>query len=241
MQALTHRFAKVDGRRRSDWERLQRDFARKQEEQERKDKLEQENQTEFFAFAVEVAMASASRITDFQAQLDIYDTSTVTALMENQERLDAVNERISTVLGRAYQLEDGRRVFRTEDGLQVFDQDGNEVGSDFIHPDEIGPEYPTWEEYSPIIEERDELEQEREDLIGYQERLDEAREQIADGQIAEAELDDLEAEFAELMPDAVKAHVPGMEVEQVAQTNFSPQQKQSNALISAQCQFEPAL
>lgn len=214
MQALTHRFTRVDGRRRSDWERLQRDFARRQEEEARKDKLEQDNHTEFFALAVELAAASATRIASFRIRLDTYDTATVAALMKNQERLDAVNEQINALLGRAYQLEDGRRVFRTEDGMQVFDQDGQEVSADIVHPDEIGPEYPVWEEYVPIIEERDELVREREELLEYQERLDEAREQVEDGHVTDIELDDLEAELAVLMPDSVRTHVLGIDVEE---------------------------
>jgi len=46
----------------------------------------------------------------------------------------------------------------------------------------------------------------------YQQRLDAARDRIADGDITEADLEELDAELADLAPPAVRARVPGMDV-----------------------------
>lgn len=54
--------------------------------------------------------------------------------MENQVFLDAVRERLDVVLSRAHVLEDGRRVFKTEDGSQVFDEHGAEVDAEVHDP-----------------------------------------------------------------------------------------------------------
>ncbi|MEL6933399.1 MAG: hypothetical protein AAFO17_09940 [Pseudomonadota bacterium] len=72
---------------------------------------------------------------------------TVEALISNQEALDAVKERIDVILMRAHALEDGRRVFKTEDGTQVFDQFGEEVGPEVIAPEDIDDSAPRWEDF----------------------------------------------------------------------------------------------
>ena len=132
--------------------------------------------------------------------------------MENQEQLDLVRARLDAMLAQAYVLEDGRRVFRTEDGTQVFDEFGQEVGADEIDPAQIDPSLPTWEAFSADLELEQALQKEREAIIEYQDRLDDAREQIADGEISEAELEELDADLADLMPPSVRQNVPGMEI-----------------------------
>jgi len=213
---LGDHFRSVDGRQRSDWERLQRQFARNRSEQEHKERLEDRQEEQILAFATEAIAATEAQLKQFAAKLDSYEEATVVALMENQERLDAVQARIALMLDEAYVLEDGRRVFKTEDGTQVFDEFGVEVSADEVDFDLIGPDRPTWEAYSAGRAEELALTTEREQLLDFQERLDEAREEIAAGEISEAELNELDAELAELMPASVRMHVPGMEVQEEA-------------------------
>ncbi len=115
MVQLGQHFKSVDGRDRSDWARLQRQFAKKRFDQERKDKLEDRLDDNFMALAVEVVMATELQIQQFQVKLSSYEAATVSALMDNQARIDAINLQMTALLEQAYMLEDGRRVFRTED------------------------------------------------------------------------------------------------------------------------------
>lgn len=90
-------------------------------------------------------MATPTQVEEFEIKLDSYDEAIVTALMENQELLDAVRNEITAMLSQAYVLEDGRRVFKTEDGTQVFDEFGTEVQADEVDPLQIDDSLPTWE------------------------------------------------------------------------------------------------
>lgn len=216
MVQLGEHFRTVDGRNRSDWERLQRQFAQKRVEQERREKHEDRLDDQMVALAAEVVMATELQLEQFTAKLDAYDQATVVALMENQERLDAVQARISLMLDQAYVHEDGRRLFKTEDGTQVFDEFGEELSADEIDFDLIGPDRPTWEAYSAERALENDLVAERTEILEFQERVDAAREQIAEGEISEADLEALDAELMDIMPTAVRTHVPGMEMPEAA-------------------------
>lgn len=116
--------------------------------------------------------------------------------------------RMDALLERAYVMDDGRRVFRTEDGTQVFDEFGDEVSADELDPAEILDSNPVWEEFRPHLESKIELEAQRETILDYQQQLDEAREALAEGEITEAELEEIETRLTETMPDAVRARLP---------------------------------
>jgi len=216
MVQLGEHFRTADGRNRSDWERLQRQFAQKRVEQERREKHEDRLDDQMAALAAEVVMATELQLEQFAAKLDTYDQATVVALMENQERLDAVQARISLMLDQAYVHDDGRRLFKTEDGTQVFDEFGEELSADEIDFDLIGPDRPTWEAYSAERALENDLVAERTEILDFQEQIDAAREQVAEGEISEADLEALDAELLDIMPTAVRANVPGMEMPDVA-------------------------
>ena len=206
MIQLASHFQSDDSRRHSEWLRQQQWFIKARHEQERREKLEEKMDDDLAAFASEVVMANEARIAEFRIKLDSYDEATVAAILENQEALDAVNARIEAYLARAYVMEDGRRVFKTEDGTQVFDEFGEQVTPDELDFDLIGDDKPKWEEYQPDFEVQQRLLAEQQALIEYQEKLDEAREATADGEISDADLEDLDAELLELMPDSVRDH-----------------------------------
>lgn len=211
MVQLGEHFSKDETSRHSEWLRQQRWFIRAREDKERKQEAADKFDENFAALASEVVAATTREIHEFQTRLDSYDEATVIALMENQERLDAVRAEINDLLSRAYVMEDGRRVFKTEDGTQVFDEFGQEVDQDELDFELIGAERPSWEEMSANLEIENQLVTEREQLIEFQGKVDDARIAADAEDFSKDELDNLDAELLELMPDSVRTHVPGLE------------------------------
>ncbi len=216
MLALRHRFEATDKRHRIEADRRRkRDAVRNRQDREKREEMEDRAEDALSAFASAVLAsppAPPERIAEFETTLTTYDVAVVEALMRNEELLDLVNAEIETMLSRAHVLEDGRRVFRSEDGAQVFDEFGEEVSRDVIHPDVIDPEAPSWEAFSGKLEERETLVRERQDILEYQEQLDAARAEIEDGEISLDDLEALEADLADSMPPAVAEHVEGLDV-----------------------------
>src|SRR5688572_6312748 len=99
-----------------------------------------------FLAVVDLVLASDHRIEAFTVKLDALDAATVAALMQNEEALIAVRERIATMLLAAHVLPDGRRVFKTRDGTEVFDEFGTAVSAEEITPDQIADDKPRWED-----------------------------------------------------------------------------------------------
>lgn len=134
--------------------------------------------------------------------------------MENQAAIDAVQERIEAMLQDAHILPDGRRVFKTKDGMRVFDEHGQELPPEIIDPMTIDDMKPRWESFSADMNEWERLMQEREQLHDYQAKLDDARERLDSGEITQDELDKLKTVLAEDVPVAVREKL-GLEKPQV--------------------------
>ncbi len=149
-------------------------------------------------------MATATQIEKFEIKLDSYDEGIVIALMENQELLDTVRNDIAAMLAQAYVLEDGRRVFKTEDGKQVFDEFGTEVQAGEVDPLQIDDSRPSWEAFSAKNDLEQSLEAERAQIFEFQEKVDNARELIAEGEISEADLEALDADLLDAMSATVR-------------------------------------
>lgn len=156
-------------------------------------------------------MVSASEVAIFRAQLDTYDTATVIALQDNARALEEAQQRLDSILLRAHVLPDGRRVFKSEDGTRVFDEFGSRVDASTITPDAIMDHHPTWETYQHDLEAIKRLQIERNTLVEYQGKLDDARDRLNSGDMTRAEYTQLRDELEISMPDAVRRHVPGME------------------------------
>lgn len=148
--------------------------------------------------------ATPQRIEAFRSQLDDYDTRTVKALTENGEALDKVNERLGRMLDQADVLPDGRRVFKTKDGQQVFDEHGAAVSSDTINPHALNDLKEPWEGYRSTLTEKRSLETSREGLIEFQGKLDDARAQIDKGGITNGALDELDDQLKADMPEIMQ-------------------------------------
>ncbi|GAA6207875.1 hypothetical protein NBRC116601_11680 [Cognatishimia sp. WU-CL00825] len=192
--------------------RRKRDVIRQRHDRERKEELDDKSEAAASVMAMAVASsppASAQQIAAFEADLTTYDAATVDALMTNTRELTRVRAQMDAMLAQAFVMDDGRRVFKTEDGTQVFDEFGVEVGFNELDPAEIPDSIPRWEEYAPLLTLESELEQEREILLDYQQQLDEAREALVEGEITEAELEELQARLIKNMPEAVRERLPG--------------------------------
>jgi hypothetical protein len=206
------RFASPHIKQRIEADKLrQKQFIQNREDrQKREERLEQaEDDFAALAGAVETALASVDRLAAFEADLTVYDTAVVEALMENDRLLAIVLAEKEALLKRAHVMEDGRRVFRTADGNQVFDEFGVEVSRAEIDPAIIPDSAPTWEEYEVPFNEERRLQAERAQILEYQQKLDEAREAVASGTMTEAELTEFETELRESMPEAVRRKLPG--------------------------------
>ena len=187
----------------------QRFLLRQQEkERERRERNEdaRNDDAELMDFAM--VMVSAAEIDAFRLDLDQYDAATVGALQENERELIEVRERMDHLLGQAHTLPDGRRVFKTEDGLRVFDELGAEVDASTIDSDLIDDFRPRWETYKPELDRLSVLMEQRAELLAYQQKLDEARDRLDRGDLTREEFDALRDDMKVAMPDAVRSHIP---------------------------------
>ncbi|GEM_PF-1315335 len=223
MVNLGEHFASDDGSRHSEWLRQQRWFIKARQDTQRRDDIVERKEDNFAALASEVVMATQMQIREFEIKLDSYDQAIVTALMENEERLEAIDLQLIDVradlqnlLSQAHVMDDGRRVFKSEDGSFVIDEHGEDVTQDEIDFEMISG--PTAEAYltklteeQTLTEQRADVVAEKAEIIEFQERNDAAREQIEDGSAPADVLADLDADLLEFMPEAVRAHVDGME------------------------------
>lgn len=189
---------------------IQEGFRLENERDDRKkerEKKEQENGRDGMTAALlgEVDKLDAAEL---ETQIALHDQAIIEALTENEERLAAADRRVAKLLGEARVLPDGRRVFKTEDGLRVFDEFGQEVGADDVDPQSIEDVRPRWETYSADQKVRDGLIEERQELLEYQGKLDEMQDKLANGEMSQTDLDQLDRLMADDAPDAVRRHLP---------------------------------
>ena len=223
MIQLGEHFRSDDRSRHSEWLRRRQWFIKARRDNAHQEQITDKIEDEVLSLAAEATMATEIQIEEFRVKLDTYDEAIVISLMENQDRLDDISRRLADVemriqdmLDRAYVMEDGRRVFLTEDQTQAFDENGTEITRDEFDFGLVPKNNPTWESLSGAFSEQDNLKAdykaanvEREQILEFQGKVDAARERIADGEISKDELDDLGSELAEVTPTSVKKHMPG--------------------------------
>ena len=215
MLILNHHFKQAHSPTSQKW-RLEQERQR-QTERKQQERKEERASSDLLSAASDALLASDQQVQAMQQRLATYETATVAALMDNQEELDAVQAKIDAMLATAHVMPDGRRVFRTEDGMQVFDEDGQEVSAEELDPMLITPTSTTWEAYQVQIQLRDTLNQERQEILDYQEKLDAARERLDEGLMSLNDLEALEADLDEAMPISVREHTG---IENVAKQNM---------------------
>lgn len=187
---------------------LLREKTAERERRERRDDLDNKS-AELMEFAV--AMISSTEASEFRIELDHYDAATIEALQRNEMELTRVEQKLDEMFAKAYALPDGRRVFKTEDGLRVFDENGQELDGSIIDPDMIEDFRPRWEPVKDTIDRRDALATERAEILDYQEKLDEARQRLDDGDLTREEFDNLRETLKADMPEAVRTQIPELQ------------------------------
>lgn len=203
-------FYRLEFAKRAEWRREKderrsfhgREFKNQKDREDREKHADEQAEMVDILIAAAVAFASDSAIGDFRVTVDIYDAATIEALHVNEVNLTKVRDELRLILEQAYVLPDGRRVFKTEDGLRVFDEHGVEM-HDF-DPEEIEDWRPRWEPYSDGMELERRLTQEREELHRYQDVLDETRAELDEPGLTEDRLAELRQRLEDEKPDAVK-------------------------------------
>ena len=208
MIVLADHFRREHDDRNREWQRQMAHRHQERLDRERKERTADDNDADFFAAAIELVRATDQQIEAFTDRLDHYDQATVAALMENERALELLQVQIDAMLARAHVMEDGRRVFLTRDKTQAFDEFGTEVLANELDFDAISADAPYWEEFQPLLIQQETLEAERQQLLEFQEKLDETREAVSDGDISEAELERLDQELKDLAPPSLEAHLP---------------------------------
>jgi len=194
------------------------------DERLRRERDEKADETGPDLLDVVALIVSEAEIRALYLETDRYDTATIEALYANETALVLIMRQKEDLLLRAYVLPDGRRIFKSEDDTRVFDEHGTELSSDDIDPDLIGKAHPTWEDYDPVFREESRLLQEREGLLAYQAKLDEARERLDAGDITREDFEALRDDLTSTMPDAVRMHIPELAAEQDAANDLAARQ-----------------
>ena len=161
------------------FQQMQRDDRKRRE---REDKVEDSGSDLLDMAGV---IVSSAEINAFRLEIDSYQTATIEGLYANETALALIRAQKEELLMRAHVLSDGRRVFKSEDGIRVLDEFGEELDGSIIDPDEIDNSRPYWEIYEPIFDEESRWVQERAELLDYQTKLDDAQERLDAGEIFE--------------------------------------------------------
>lgn len=228
MIQLGDHFRSNERSRHSEWLRRRQWFIKARRDQVRQDQIIDRQEDEVLSLAAEATMATEIQIEEFEARLDVYearldafgskldayDVAITNALIENQEILDGLLAYREELLAKAYVLEDGRRVFKSEDGKTVIDEFENVVGEEIIDPGMIPDNLTKSDVYVGVNSEvrqvrvdkkqlhtaQEKVYQAREKIPGVSKKIQEAREKIAEGNLTVDELEDLDDDILGAMP-----------------------------------------
>ncbi|MCR9089217.1 MAG: hypothetical protein NXH97_21040 [Rhodobacteraceae bacterium] len=211
--------------------------ARRVDERVEKMKEEQAKPAEDSATVLIARIVSgvpARELARMESRLGDHQEALIDALQDNRERLDRAEQHIDDLLSKAHVLEDGRRVFETEDGTLVYDEFGHEVADEEITPEEIDDSRPKWEAYQQGTSRHDSLVQEQSELLEYQERLDEAETKMQAGALSRGDYDALD-DLLNDAPSAVRGRLPKTDTAHTTLDSNTP----DNALDDATAHTAP--
>lgn len=228
MIGLVSHFESNERSRHSEWLRQGQWFIKAKQETKQRADSEDRLDSDILAMASEVVMATQIQIQEFQirldsyesqldnyeTRLDIYDEVIVKALMENQDRLDVLYAERNALLDGAFVVEDGRRVFKSADGVLVEDEFGSVVPPEELLPEMVPDHLVNLESFKANSDAIIEANQEREKLFDAQDGVSLRREELSDartklggarskadtGEMTVDEIEELDAELAEAMP-----------------------------------------
>ncbi len=197
---------------------LRRRFNRKADEQRRRQARDQqrrkreqrEDKADAMCDAL-VQLASSSQRAFWEERIERLETATVAALLDNDARLRRAQQTLRDLENRAFVLPDGRRVYRTQVGDRVYDEQGNAIPASELDPRAISPERPDWNAHRIIKAEHNAALAERQELLDYQAKLDQARNTLDDRNLTADALEDLGADLESSMPAAVRQQMAEMD------------------------------
>ncbi|MCP4937150.1 MAG: hypothetical protein GY927_23815 [bacterium] len=192
-------------------------FQRQEQKRMRHERIDAVEQLadDFVTLAQTAIAATAEQITALDDKLTHYEALTTAEIMRLQEQLDTLLEQRDDMLAKATVLPDGRRVFKSEDGLRVIDEHGMEIGIETIDPRSIDDLKPRWEAYSGILDSIDDRRQRLTELHEFQTKLDDIRERFDKGEITADELKTLEKELERSVPLSLRARDIALNIEEV--------------------------
>lgn len=113
--------------------KLEEVAARDRDRDRRKDRDAVDNDDTIVELAV-FALASQEQLVAFDNRLDAYEAKIIAEMLRNDERLAEIRRQRAEMIEQAYVGPDGRRMFKSEDGLRVFDEFGSEISPDEVDP-----------------------------------------------------------------------------------------------------------
>lgn len=231
MIELRAHFRDSNRHRLREWHRQQRHMEQtRRDDQKRRDDAAEELESDLLTAASTILAtpqeieAFAVRLDDFETRLDTYDKATVKALLESQQRLEAYQLERANMLDQAYVMENGRRVFRSEDGSYYMDEDRNAVDPNDLDLSRFTDAMPSAEDFIRIednILREQTVQQNIHDFDAAKnkalDRAEDIRTEIEKGGMTKERLDELadeldrmDKDLLQIMPPSVRAHVPGL-------------------------------
>ncbi len=183
--------------------RKQREHAEQRQRDERTKRKLEEEQSDFDDLA-QVLMATDDAIAQFRNKLDEYQETVMQRILDLQNKRDQLLTERSALLAGAHVLPDGRRVFRSEDGLTVFDENRNTVSPDLITPSEISDEDTSRKEFLANADKFDAIDKELDEAVTVLEHIDDMQDRLDEGKITASQLDDLKTRLDGLMTESFK-------------------------------------
>jgi len=220
-------------------------FIASKHQQEQKELKQEQAEDEFLDLVASVILADPIEVEAFRADLDTYDALTIEAIMENREILEALYLERDTALENAYQLDDGTYVFKSEDGVRIFDKEGNRLSPEIVEPNQIPDHHTThetWQDIRNKIHKHEIIDQK---LLDYQEKLDTTREHLDDGELTQEEFDELKDGIEKDMPIEVCRKLPdydpSQETELTPDFTASVAVEQATKLVTADMSIDAGL
>ncbi len=203
-------------------------FIKAKQNQERREEIAEQSEDSFIALASNVIIATEIQIREFEARMDafevkldnydakltVFDEAVARALLEQISKLELLEAEQQAMLDSAFTLEDGRKVFRSEDGTFAVDETGSKLGQLEFESQDIPIGRDSAEDYLKKLDdigstksEIDQLHQAQQDIDAARESNAEARDILMRGRdlagmedVSVGELDDLDQEFDDAMP-----------------------------------------
>lgn len=164
-----------------------------------REKKEREDQRRF----QDIMQALRERAAEFRKELDLLEHATAEALHENEGQLRVAREDLKRVRDRAYEITmpDGTIAKVYRDGDRVRDDAGAIVAE--TRADEIPASASGWAQRKACDDTVERLQNERRDLLEYQERVSRTKETLASGETTAEEFEALKADIGR-MPASVQ-------------------------------------